>query len=246
MPKIRKVIDKSDNNVIDNGLLPDVRFFGLLVGKTGSSKTTLMVNMLASPEFPYDKIFKGEHIYVFSGSLNSDEKLKKLIEYKEIPESNLYEGFDNDTLNELYSKLEDEYMERKANKEDVEYPLVILDDLSFALSRGKDFNSIKRFAQNSRKLAISVLITTQHYSQVELAVRNNISFAVLYATSNRNLELIEAEHNYLPTKKDFMKMWHDNVKSKRDFLIVNYDNDGTDIYLNKDFEPIFKHSGDKP
>ena len=56
MPKIRKVIDKSDNQVIDNGLLPDVRFFGLLCGKTGSSKTTLMVNMLASPEFPYDKI----------------------------------------------------------------------------------------------------------------------------------------------------------------------------------------------
>ena len=135
MPKIRKVIDKSDNQVIDNGLLPDVRFFGLLVGKTGSSKTTLMVNMLASPEFPYDKIFKGEHIYVFSGSLNSDKKLQRYIEYKDIPESNLHEGFDNDTLNELYDKLENEYMEREANKEDVEYPLVILDDLSFFVGK---------------------------------------------------------------------------------------------------------------
>ena len=34
-------------------------------------------------------------------------------------------------------------------------------------------------------------------------------------------------------------MWHENVKSKRHYIVVNYDNDGTDIYLNKDFEPIF-------
>ena len=77
MPKIHRVIDNSDNQVIENDILPNVRFFGLLVGKTGSSKTTLLVNMLASPEFPYDKIFKGENIYIFSGSLTSDEKLKK-------------------------------------------------------------------------------------------------------------------------------------------------------------------------
>ena len=35
-------------------------------------------------------------------------------------------------------------------------------------------------------------------------------------------------------------MYRENVKSKRDFIVVNYDNDGTNIYLNKDFEPIFK------
>ena len=121
MPKIHRVIDNSDNQVIDNDILPNVRFFGLLVGKTGSSKTTLLVNMLASPEFPYDKIFKGENIYIFSGSLTSDEKLKKLIEYKEIPESNLYNTYDNQALHELYDELEEKYMERKQENEKVEY-----------------------------------------------------------------------------------------------------------------------------
>ncbi len=43
MPKIRKVIDKSDSQVIDMGILPNVRFFGMLVGKTGASKTTLLI-----------------------------------------------------------------------------------------------------------------------------------------------------------------------------------------------------------
>lgn len=239
MPKIRRVIDKSDNQVIENGLLPSVRFFGLICGKTGSSKTTLMVNMLCSSEFPYHKIFQGENIYIYSGSLDSDEKLQKLIDFHDVPESNLYRGFDNDELNLLYDKLEEDYMEKKTNDEQIEYPLVILDDLSFALSRGKNFNSIKRFAQNSRKLGISVLITTQHYSQVELSVRNNISFAVLYHASAKNVEIMEQEHNYLPSKKSFMSMWQTNVKSKRDFILINYDNDGDKIYLNSEFEPIF-------
>jgi len=241
MPKVKRVIDKSDDNVIDNGLLPSVRFFGLLCGKTGSSKTTLMVNMLCSDEFPYNKIFKGDNIYIFSGSLDSDLKIQKLIEFYDVAESNLYRGFDNEELNLLYDKLEEDYMEKKDNDEPIDYPLVILDDLSFSLSRGKDFNSIKRFAQNSRKLAISVLITTQHYSQVELSVRNNISFACLYHASAKNVSIMEEEHNYLGGKKKFMTMWNENVKSKRDFICINYDNDGDQIYLNSQFEPIFKH-----
>jgi len=239
MPKIRKVIDKSDSQVIDMGILPNVRFFGMLVGKTGASKTTLLINMLLNPEFGYDKIFKGDNIYVFSGSLNSDKKLEKLIETKDLGQSNLYSEYDNDLLNALYDKLEEEYNERDVNDEPVEYPLIILDDLSFAMGRGKEFNALTRLAQNSRKLGISVLITTQHYSQIPLAVRNNISFAVLYATSSKNLAIIEEEHNYLKSKREFNTMWKDNVIGKRDFVVVNYDNDKNDIYLNKEFEKIF-------
>ena len=108
MPKIRKVIDGSDNNVIDMGILPNVRFFGLLVGKTGCGKTNLLINLLLNPEFGYDKIFKGENMYIFSGSLNSDEKIKKLIEVKEIPDENLYDAVDDDELNRLYDKLEEQ------------------------------------------------------------------------------------------------------------------------------------------
>ena len=107
------------------------------------------------------------------------------------------------------------------------------------MGRGKDFNALKRYAQNSRKLGISFLITTQHYSQIPLAVRNNISFAILYKTSSKNVSIIEEEMNYLKSKKAFLTMWHENIHSKRDYIVINFDNDGDDIYLNKDFEKIF-------
>ena len=239
MPKIKKVIDKSDDNVIHNGLLPSVRFFGMLVGSTGTGKTNLLVNMLASKEFPYDNIFKGENIYIFSGSLDSDEKIQTLIEYKEIEESNLYSNYDNEALHSLYNELEEKYKEKKINDDPIDYPLIILDDLSFAMGRGKDFDALKRYAQNSRKLGISFLITTQHFSQIPLAVRNNISFAVLYKTSSKNVSIIEEEMNYLKNKKLFLEMWHSNILNKKDFIVINFDNDGDQIYLNKNFEPIF-------
>ena len=240
MPKVKRVIDKSDDNVIDNKLLPSVRFFGMLVGSTGTGKSNMIVNLLASTEFPYDKIFEGENIYIFSGSLNSDEKLKTLIEYKEIPDSNLFDEYDNEALHKIYNDLEEKYHEKKINDEPIDYPLIILDDLSFALGRGKDFDALKRYAQNSRKLGISFLITTQHYSQIPLAVRNNISFAILYKTSSKNVSIIEEEMNYLKSKKAFLTIWHENIHSKRDYIVINFDNDGDDIYLNKDFEKIFK------
>jgi len=240
MPKILKVIDKSDSQVIDMGLLPNVRFMGILVGKTGASKTTLIVNMLLNPEFGYDKIFKGDNIYIFSGSLNSDKKIQKLIDVKEIPESNQYPGVDDEALNALYDKLEKDYLERESLDEAMEYPLVILDDLSFTGGFHKRFNALNRFAMNSRKLGISVLVTTQYYFSVLPSIRENSSFFVLYNTSQRNLDMISEEHNFFSKKKEFISMYRDNVKSKRDFMVVNYDNDGLDIYLNKDFEPIFK------
>jgi hypothetical protein len=93
---------------------------------------------------------------------------------------------------------------------------------------------------NSRKLGISILVTTQYYFSVLPSIRENSSFFVLYNTSQRNLDMIAEEHNFFEKKKEFISMYRQNVKSKRDFMVIQYDNDGLDIYLNKDFEPIFK------
>jgi len=240
MPKIFKVVDKSDSQVLDNGILPNTRFFGLLSGKTGASKTSLIINMLLSKEFPYHNQFEGENIYIFSGSINSDEKIKLLVKMKEIPESNLYGGYSDDDLNSLYDKLEDDYTTAMSKDEPIVYPLIILDDLAFSGNLHKKFNALTRLAQNSRKLAISVLVTTQYYFAVIPSVRENISFAIVYKSSQKNYAMIEEEHNYLGDRKLFLKMMNEELKFKRDFIVINYDNDGTDIYLNKEFEPIFK------
>ena len=63
---------------------------------------------------------------------------------------------------------------------------------------------------------------------------------VIFNTSNKELELIEAENNFLDDKKSFIKMFRDNVKNKHDFLAINYSNEYEELYLDKNFE-VIKH-----
>lgn len=245
MPRVLKVIDNTDNQVIFNGLLPPVRFFMVMSGRTGSSKSTLITNLILNPDFPYHKIFKGENIYIFSGSLTTDEKIKKIIEFKDVPEENLYSSYDDEEVNGLYDKLEEEYKEAISNDEPIPYPIIIFDDLAYSNNlHSKKFTGLNRFAMNSRKLAISCIITVQYYFQLLPSIRSNASVFVLYNTSKKNLDTIVDEHNYFSKKSTFISMFKQNVKEKRDFLVINYDNNGTDIYLDKNFEPIFKEKID--
>ena len=238
MPTILKVIDKSDNNVIDMGLLPNVGLRGIIVGKSGTGKTNIIINWILNPQFGYDKIFKGENIYIFSGSLDSDKKIQTLIDAKDIPSENLFSEFSDDALNGLYDQLEEEFLMLSEEGAPINYPLVIIDDMSFSggLHKGL-YNALARFYCNCRKLAISIITTTQYYNQILPSVRENISFAIFFNTSFKQLEGIEAEHNYLDGKKAFTKMFRDNVKGRK-FLAIVYDNEENDIYLNSDFEPI--------
>jgi len=82
------------------------------------------------------------------------------------------------------------------------------------------------------------LVTTQYYSQILPAIRANISFAILYQCSQKNLEQIVDEHNFFHKRNMFVNMFRTNVKDKRDFIVVNYDNKIENLYLDKDFNSI--------
>ena len=59
------------------------------------------------------------------------------------------------------------------------YPLIIIDDLSFTGGMaGRRFNSLNRYAMNARKIAISLIVTTQYYFNVLPSIRENSSFFV--------------------------------------------------------------------
>jgi hypothetical protein len=50
--------------------------------------------------------------------------------------------------------------------------------------------------------------------------------------------MIEADHNYLETKKEFMKMFRNVMNEKHSFLVVNYTNSKEQRYLDKNFDVI--------
>lgn len=241
MPKILRVKDKADNYIIEHKLLPDISFRILIIGKSNlSGKSCLVDNIILRPEF-YNNYFKGENIYIVSPSLESDEKLKILVNVKDIPPENLFNEYDEDTLKELYKIIEQDYKEDVENKKRPVNSLIIFDDMSYAGDlKKKRHGIINKIFSNGRHINLSVIVTAQKYSDVLTSARENMSGGFFFNMSGRQLEQVEQDHNYNMTKKQFNKMFRDNIKERHDFILIDYTKKNDERYLNSNFEVIKK------
>jgi hypothetical protein len=242
MPKtlsIYKVKDEADKDYTKKDLIFDIPFRLLIVGKSQlSGKSNILVNLLLRDEF-YNKDFDGSNIFLVSPSITNDEKLKKIIKVKEIPEENLFLEYDEDVIKELYKMLQDEYEEAKANGDKPQNKLIIFDDASYDGDlKSKKHGIINKIFSNGRHIMLSAIITSQKYSDILTSCRLNCNGAIIFNTNNRELEMIEADHNYLETKKEFMKMFRNVMNIPHAFLVVNYTNPKEQRYLNKNFDVI--------
>jgi hypothetical protein len=242
MPKtlsIYKVKDEAETYYTKKDLIFDVPFRLLIVGKSQlSGKSNILVNLLLRDEF-YNKDFDGDNIFLISPSITNDEKLKKIIKVKEIPEENLFLEYDEDVLKELYQVLQDEYEEAKANGEKPQNKLIVFDDMSYnGALKSKQHGVVNKIMSNGRHINLSCIQTSQKYSDLLTSSRENANGAIFFNCSNKQLELIEADHNYLGSKKEFMNMFRNVMDEKHSFLVVNYTNPKEQRYLDKNFDVI--------
>tara|TARA_R110002167_G_scaffold247418_3_gene453035 strand:- start:609 stop:1415 length:807 start_codon:yes stop_codon:yes gene_type:complete len=237
--KVLKCKDKNDSLGYKINRLFDLPCRLLLCGATGTGKSNFLVNFFLNENYKYKDIIKGGDCYIFAPAPYADNKMRLIIEEKSIPESNIFEDFSNELLLMLYDNLVEEYEESIALKKTPTQKIIVLDDLSFSSKFSDRFNALAKVFQNGRKFLISCICLTQYYNQTTPAIRLNSSALVLWRTPNSMLEQIEKEHNFLiGGKKAFFKMIHENVKTKQDFVVINYSNDSNEIYLNKHMENI--------
>jgi hypothetical protein len=235
---IYKVKDHTDNNHQEMPLF-DLPMKVLINGKSQlSGKTTLILNMLMNPEFGYDKKFEGENIYIVSDN-KLDNKIKILMEFKDIPPENHF-PYDEQVLDMLYDNLEQEFMEEMEDNGKSTNKLIIFDDVGYSGNlKNKNFGIITKLAANGRHLNLSQIYTSQRFSMVSTNLRSNLTGAILFSTSMRELELISDDMNYLDKKKDFVSMFRRETDEPRSFLVVNFSNkDG--LYMNSKFKTINK------
>ena len=235
MPKILKVKDESDNF---HKPMPtfDIPFKILINGKSQlSGKTTIVLNILLNPQFGYHDRFKGDNIYIVSDN-KLDNKLKMLAEYKEIPETNIM-GYDEYVLDQLYDTIEEQFIEEKEEK-NIQNRLIIFDDVGYSGNlKNKDFGIISKLVANGRHLNLSQIYTSQRFTMISTTVRSNITAAILFNTSSKELDLIAEDFNYMIKKNNFIEMFRRETKEPRSFLVVNFTNpDG--LYMNSNFKTI--------
>jgi hypothetical protein len=201
----------------------------------GIGKTTIILGLLLDPNFKYNDKFEGENIYIVSNN-KLDNKLRLLMEYKEIPSAN-YMKYDEQVLENLYDELEEEFLLEKAEGKIINR-IIIFDDVGYSNSlRDKSAGIVSKLICNGRHLNISQIYSVQKMSQASPTLRANITAALIGSTSMKELQIISENYNYLNSNKQFIKMFRSVTKKPRSFLCVNFTNkDG--LYMDSEFQTI--------
>ena len=241
MVKTYKMKDKSDNFTIKktNGVfsLP-ARILG--IGKTGCGKSSICLgNFFLLPEF-YRNDFLPENIFIFSGSLAGDIKLSIIRETLEIPDENCFDNFDEVIGHTIYDMLVDNFNDAVNNNMKAPHSMIVFDDLGFTnrMNKNKKDSILDKIFSNGRKYCISTICLAQRITQINSNAREQASGIVLFKASKKQKELIEADFNYLPSKKQFMDMLTCHTEGKNDYMIIDLNDPDENIYKDKNFKKI--------
>ena len=228
--KIVPMRDVSDSYRVKKDRLFNLPIRLLICGKSDlSGKTTLVSNLLC---MYYNKDFNPEDIYIISPSATSDEKWKMVIEFLEIPPSNVFPDYDEGAMKVLYEYLKDEYNNSVDKKEKPTHKLIIFDDLGSSDELSKKCNkTVNKIANNGRHYLISCIMLNQYYVQCNPNFRANVSGVILFWCTPKQAETIYYDHGAGMSKKDFLKKFYKATKEDHDFFTVNYSNKPDERYM---------------
>lgn len=238
--QIFKVKDEADNFFITpkNDILCSLPPRLILNGRSMlSGKTNFLCNYLLLPEFMGD-YYQGDQIFLVSESIETDNKLQHIINIKEIPMTNLFLTYSDDVIAEICERVENDYKEKVEAGETPKQYLLILDDCGH-IKDTKKSDILNGVFTKMRHSLLGVMVLLQRFTQASTAMRSNSSGFVLFTgMTNKELDLVAEDVNFLQSKKQFIKMYRDNTKEKYSFIYINIGNPIDKLYLNSNFEPI--------
>ena len=118
---------------------------------------------------------------------SSRKSLKNNIFDKYLPENQLYEELNEETISEIYSKL-------KENSEEGHRSLIIFDDVQKALKNHSVLLSLKNIIANQRHLKVVNLILVQNYFSLDKSLRELINNIIMFKLNKTQTEKIFNEN----------------------------------------------------
>jgi hypothetical protein len=218
-------------------------FFWLIVGKSGSGKTSLLINALCSKgkNRVYRKVFDKISLVMPSNSRKSLNECQ----FDDLPEDQKFEQLDSNVLEkvlaikkEFEKEKEDRLKEGKPKKR--RNQLLILDDVTAQLKDKQNYHDLVELATNRRHYNLSIILLVQYLRSVPLPVRFQTTHITCFKIANeKDGEIIQEE--YINLKKDeFNDLKRAVWKDKHDFLMIDKD---TDTYY-RNLQKINFHSND--
>ena len=203
--KILRCKDAKENHYTKKGLLFDLPMRILCVGKSQfSGKSSFLLNILCQDDDRlYKKNFEGDNIYIFSGSLSSDNKIKNILN-KESILNNLKNEINNlskkcnidNILNTriFLTNKEKEYLNDRLKIED--------NALKFHF-QGKDFNIECKDRDNTLNIVMNEFSSNLYFNKNNIF---NFMTPKIIENSKSNYYTIEIRNNILKMFKNKMQL----------------------------------------
>tara|TARA_R110000868_G_scaffold131332_2_gene341309 strand:+ start:8240 stop:8980 length:741 start_codon:yes stop_codon:yes gene_type:complete len=207
--------------------LPNVlRFCMAIIGRAGSGKSSLLMNLVCKRGKLYNKKF--DKVIVFSPSLKSMDDCP----FDKLPPEQLFSELTIDTLEQVVADITDSE----------ERILIIMDDVVNDMNKNAELQrQLCKLLMNRRHIAgygggISVIITSQVYNKIPCAIRKTFSHMILMdIKQKRELDSLWEEH-ILTDKKQFENICKYCYKDKFDFMYLD---------LEKPYDEVFHRNFNK-
>ena len=190
------------------------RFHTLVIGRSGSGKTNVMLHMLTEKNL-LGQVFKPKNIFLFCG-VKPDKSVVKALK---IPKKNIIEDFDDEIALEMFKKLEDDVEYKGWSKSP--HTLWLFDDVlsKKRFLRGK---ALAQIATAGRHAKLSYIAISQYYKSLPPILRTNASYIIYFsANESENVKFAEEQCPSFMSKKQFLKIIEHCTKDKYSFLALN-------------------------
>lgn len=178
-----------------------VPFRMLIIGSSGSGKTSTLLNLIKIMSGTFTRICvitkdKNEPLYLYLDSATDKSVTIDNFDDKGLPDLKEFHG-DNS--------------------------LIVLDDL--VNQSAKEQKPISDYYIRARKKGVSLIYISQSFYHIPKLIRNNVNYIILkQVSSQRNLDMIMKDFSIGVKKEDAHAMYKDATADFTSFLLLDLDN----------------------
>jgi hypothetical protein len=215
---------------VEAGILPKLHFSMLVVGRSGSGKSNVVIHLLRSKA-----LLNGCFNFIFYLCGSPDDSFKQNVK---IPPENIIDHFDEEFLQKLIEKQKNIIQKKgivSASK--TNSICLIFDDI---LGHPKFLRSkmLMKLVTEGRHFLITSFFNTQSYKKIPRSVRINCRGVIFFPSTRGEMEVF-AEEQCLPnmTKKRFLELVDYCTSQQYQFAFIQADAPPMDR-LRKNFNKI--------
>jgi len=240
--KIKKAIKASEKDDFHKhplgelGIVPVNPFRSLMIGKSQSGKSNLILSLLTRTEF-YKKFF--DKIYLFSTTYSEDSDWKQYLKDNKEKDFVASSDLNEEVIKELMD--EQKNMINKKGKRLSNQILVIFDDI--ITNKSLKSSIVKDLLFTGRHYLISIMISSQSYKEISRPLRMQATNIFLFRPSQDEIQRVSEENsNVFVDKKELNNLIKEATKERFSFFHINKQQSPEDWYrINLDKQIILKN-----